>query len=120
MPKMKKPKHNNIKTQIDGITFDSKAEASRYLILKSHQQQGLISGLERQKRFEIAPPCHLQGRKRPARYYVADFVYLDASGTSVVEDVKGKAYGGKGRTTEVYRLKRHLMKTLHNIEILET
>ena len=117
---MKKTKHNNTKSTIDGITFDSKAEANRYLILRAQQRQGLITSLERQKRFEIAPPCHLQGRKRPARYYVADFCYFDAVGDCVVEDVKGKAYGGKGRTTEVYLLKRHLMKTVHGIEILET
>ncbi|VVE29414.1 hypothetical protein PEP31012_03589 [Pandoraea eparura] len=60
-----------------------------------------LAAVRRQVRFEIAPPVVIQGRKRPARYYVADFVYQRSS-EEVIEDVKG-------HLTAEYRLKRHLM-----------
>ena len=37
-------KYGNKKTEVDGITFDSKAEARRYLALKTLQAGGYISG----------------------------------------------------------------------------
>lgn len=51
---------------------------------------------------------------KPALRYVADFVYWhNQKGCQVVED-------SKGHLTDVYRIKRHLMATVHGIEILET
>ncbi|VVE90416.1 DUF1064 domain-containing protein [Pandoraea bronchicola] len=97
----KPPKYRNEKCEVEGIKFDSRREAARWVALKGQEEQGLISGLRRQVRFEIAPAVVIQGRKRPARYYVADFVYLRSS-EEVIEDVKG-------HLTAEYRLKRHLM-----------
>ena len=105
-------KYGNKKTEVDGITFDSKAEARRYLALKTLQAGGYISGLELQPVYEIAPSVTLYGRKRPAVNYKADFRYIE-KGETVVEDVKGMR-------TPVYNLKRHLMKAVHGIEIRET
>lgn len=105
-------KYGNKKTVIDGITFDSKREATRYATLKTLQHTGEISGLERQVAFEIAPSVTLDGRKRPARKYVADFRYTLRSGQTVVEDVKGFA-------TSEYRLKRHLVRALYGVEVVE-
>lgn len=39
-PKMNK--HGNIKTEVDGITFDSKGESERYSQLKKYERLGLI------------------------------------------------------------------------------
>ena len=47
-----------------------------------------------------------------ATYYVADFVYKDAEGNEVVEDVKGF------RTAE-YLLKKKMMRALLGIQIKE-
>ena len=47
--------------------------------------------------------------------YIADFVYTDAGGKTVVEDVKSPAT----RKKESYVLKRKLMLYIHNIKILE-
>ena len=44
--------------------------------------------------------------------YVADFVYLDEQGKTVVEDAKGVR-------TKDYIIKRKLMLWLHNIRIRE-
>ena len=46
--------------------------------------------------------------------YVADFVYQE-KGQLVVEDVKSKMT----RNLPVYRLKKHLMKSVHGLEIRE-
>ena len=113
MKKLKPSKYKNVKTVIDGVTFASKKEAERYRVLKTMEQSGKITGLELQKRYQIAPGCTILGRKRPPRYYVADFCYFDADGNYIVNDVKGKI-------TDVYSLKRHLMKTVHGIDIFES
>ncbi len=77
------------------------------------ERAGHIAGLTREVPFELAPAVVIQGRKRPAMRYFADFVYSTADGKIVVEDAKGVR-------TEGYRIKRHFMKHIHNIDILET
>lgn len=44
-------KYKNKKVKINDITFDSKKEANRYLVLKQMQNSGLISDLTLQKPF---------------------------------------------------------------------
>lgn len=104
-------KYGNKKTTLFGITFDSKAEAERYLVLKSEMEAGKIKCLKLQDVFELAPSVVVQGRKRPPLRYKADFVYL-RDNELVVEDVKGCV-------TPEYRIKRHLMKSVCNIDIVE-
>jgi hypothetical protein len=107
----KKSKYRNTKVEIDGFKFDSKAEAARYRELLIMQKAGLISNLELQVPFILAPGCVLDGRKKPPLKYVADFVYVE-NGRAVICDVKGK-------TTALYRAKKHLMKTVLGLEIKE-
>ena len=38
-------KYGNKKTEVDGITFDSKKEAHRYEVLRFYEENGLISDL---------------------------------------------------------------------------
>jgi hypothetical protein len=52
------------------------------------------------------------GKKERPTLYLADFVYLDATGAQVVEDVKGAV-------TPEFRLKRKLMLHVHGIEVKE-
>lgn len=104
-------KYGNMKTEVDGIVFDSKAEAKRYALLKMLQRAGQISDLRLQVPFELVRGVRIGGRSRPAIKYIADFVYLQG-GKQVVEDVKGML-------TPVYRLKRHLMMAVYGIEIME-
>lgn len=111
-------KYKNKKVKIDDITFDSKKEANRYLVLKQMQNSGLISDLTLQKPFILVSGTRISGelRKRPSVRYIADFVYFDNRvGKTVVEDVKSAIT----KKDKVYRLKKHLMKTVHNIDILE-
>ena len=101
-------KYHARKTTVDGITFDSAAEARRYMDLRLLERAREIGDLQRQVRFDFV----LHGIKIGT--YVADFTYTDAATRArVVEDVKGVR-------TPVYVLKKKLMKALHGIEISET
>lgn len=93
------------KTEVDGIVFDSKAEARRWGELRLMEKAGLISGLQRQIPFDLTVNGHLICR------YVADFVYVTRdSMETVVEDAKGVL-------TPEFRLKAKLMEAIHGIVI---
>ena len=100
-------KYKNVKTVLDGITFDSKKEATRYAELMLLQRSGLIQNLRLQVPFELIPK---QAGERAVRY-IADFTYTE-NGETVVEDVKGVR-------TDVYRLKKKLMLKVHGLRIKE-
>lgn len=94
------------KTEVDGITFDSAAEARRWSELRLLERAGQIRGLERQVDF----PCVVN--ERLVCIYRADFVYFEGP-ARVVEDVKGH------RTAE-YRLKKKLVETVYpGVRIVE-
>ena len=100
------------KTVVDGITFDSRKEARRYLTLKAMEDEGLIGGLRRQVRYELVPAFDVDGRHYRPVFYVADFVYVE-DGRTVVEDVKGVR-------TDVYKLKSKLFTRRYGMSIKET
>ena len=77
-------KYKNKRTKIDGIVFDSKKEAERYVELKLLERSGVISNLQRQVCFEIVPKT---SKNKRARFYVADFLY-EVNGRKIIEDVK--------------------------------
>ncbi len=99
-------KYGAKKTVVDGITFDSQAEATRYGVLKVIQASGLITGLRLQVPYQIT----VNGKK--VCRYVADFVYIE-NGKEVVEDVKGMK-------TPVYNLKKKLMEAVLGVVIFES
>lgn len=108
-----KAKYRNVPVTWNGERFDSKAELARFLALQTMQKAGRIRDLTRQVAFVLAPAVKIQGKTKRALTYRADFSYIDvASGARVVEDKKGAI-------TQVYVIKRHLMKSVHNIEIRE-
>lgn len=97
---------------MDGITFDSKREADRYLVLKGMEEDRLIEDLRRQVRYELVPAFDVDGRHYRPVYYVADFVYVEG-GKEIVEDVKGMR-------TDVYKLKSKLFARRYGKVIKET
>ncbi len=107
----KPAKYRSTRTTVDGIAFDSKREARRHGQLQLLLRAGAITDLERQVRFELAPSVRIEGEKRarPALRYFADFTYRQA-GVLVVEDCKGVQ-------TEAFRVKQHLMATVHGIHL---
>ena len=99
--KRNRNKFGATKTVVDGIKFDSKGEANRYLELKELQELGAISNLELQPKFTLIPAFEHGGKKYRAMTYSADFRYT--SGTlTFVEDFKGFE-------TEVFKIKRKLL-----------
>lgn len=104
----KKSKYNAVKTEVDGIKFDSKHEASRYRELRVLEQAGEITNLRLQVPFELIPKSKYG---MPIRY-IADFVYNE-NDQLIVEDAKGVK-------TPIYKLKKRMMAEKYGIEIRET
>ena len=94
-----KSKYRAVKTEVDGITFDSKREAARYMELMLMQRAGEIKRLELQPKYD----CVVNGKKICT--YRAYFRY-STNENSIVEDVKGMK-------TPVYKLKKKLVEALY-------
>jgi hypothetical protein len=109
-PGARASKFGNKKTEVDGVKFDSVKEAERWrqlcLLLKADR----IRNLERQVTYRLEVAGVLICK------YRADFVYdelIHGEWERVTEDVKGYA-------TDLYRLKKKLMRAIHRIEVRET
>ena len=113
---VKRSKFNSSKVEKVGIKFDSQKEYKRYIELTAQMQRGEIQDLQCQVKFELAPKVKIAGEKRakPALRYYADFTYLK-DGVQIVEDVKSVAT----RKLPSFRSKKHLMKSVHDIDISE-
>ncbi len=100
------------RTTVDGVTFDSRREANRWLELRLLARSGQITDLERQPAFVLLDDFVYRGRKVRGITYRADFRYK-MGGQDVVEDVKGFL-------TKDYQLKKKLFLAkfpeLHHIE----
>lgn len=101
-------KYGNKKTVVNGIKFDSKWESQRYLYLVSLERAGRVQNLVLQPKF----PIEINGHKICT--YIADFEYdlenLDGTWEHVIEDAKGVE-------TPEFKLKKKMMKAVHNIDI---
>lgn len=115
-------KYRAVRTEVDGVTFASKAEARRYAELKLLERAGEIWDLELQPRFPLLVPA-TTGTLRGALEatagtwdgkigeYRGDFAYKDRSGR-IVEDVKGFK-------TALYRWKKKHVEKQYRITIRE-
>ena len=107
-------KYHAKRTVVNGISFDSKHEANRWIELTWMERAGEISDLKRQVKFVLIPAQRINGKlvEREVAYY-ADFVYTDkASNLTVVEDAKGVR-------TEVFKIKKKLMLWRYQIRVQE-
>lgn len=112
--KIKKHKYQAEATEIDGIKFPSKKEATVYCKLKQWESFGQISELitnaEKQGKDRVRYIFQLEPFKS---WYEPDFQYFDEHTKQyVVADAKGV------KTTE-YKRKKRLMKKMFGIDILE-
>ncbi|RAS13528.1 DUF1064 domain-containing protein [Ensifer adhaerens] len=107
-----KPKRNKYgakRTVIDGVLFDSKAEATYYTALKMREKAGEVSAVELQRPFSLLGP-----KGELICTYKADFCFWDHKADRFrVVDVKGVE-------TSVFKLKRKMMKVLLGIEVETT
>lgn len=106
----RKNKYHAQRCQMDGYSFDSKAEMQRYRDLKLMLATGTIRDLQVHPVFDL-----VVGDVRIGRY-IADFAYQDRAKrwARIVEDVKSKP-----TMTAVYRIKKRLMHALHGVVITE-
>lgn len=96
-------KYGNKKVKVDGHTFDSQREATRYKELKLMERAGVIKDLELQTSFELIPTIRTETETLRKTVYKADFKYFDVNADhEVVEDVKGFK-------TDVYKLKKKML-----------
>ena len=106
--KRSRTKYGNKKTVVNGIKFDSKWEAERYLYIKSLERAGRVKDLELQVRFNLI----VNDQKICA--YIADFRYKredkDGEWHEIVEDAKGVE-------PPEFKLKKKLMKACLGIDI---
>ena len=117
-------KYKSHKTNANGVIFDSKKEYNRYIELTLLSRSGAIKGLKRQVKFELIPAqyepdiINPRGKVKKGKLieravsYIADFVYTDGNGKTVVEDTKGFR-------TKDYIIKRKLLLYMHGIRIKE-
>ena len=106
-PFRRKNKYGAIKTQVDGILFDSKLEAFHYDMLKMQLLAGEIETLRLQEEFIIK----IEGKQ--ICIYVADYYYYDKEAQKwVVSDAKGVK-------TDVFKIKWKLMQALFPDKIFE-
>lgn len=96
-------KYGAVKTTVNGITFDSRAEAEFYLYLLAEQKIGRIEKIELQHQYLLHA-----GIK-----YIADFVITMPGGFQRYLDVKGME-------TPVFKLKRKLFeKDVGKLEVVK-
>jgi len=105
---MRRNKFGAKKTVIDGVTFDSKKEAMRWLSLRLLESTGKITRLERQVPIVVTYD-HIK-----LFTYKADFAYFE-NGRRIFEDVKSPTTA----KLPVYRLKKKLLWAILKIEIKE-
>lgn len=98
-------KYSAIKTEVDGIVFDSKKEATQYQVLKLRERAGEISGLVLQPKYPLVV------NDMTVATYIADFAFFENSKLIVAD--------AKGCKTPVYRIKKKLMRAIYGIEVLE-
>jgi hypothetical protein len=102
-------KYKNIKTIVNGITFDSKKEAGYYGILRLKEKARLIHSFEMQVRYDLVV------NNINICFYKADFVTYKNNKVFEVIDVKSEIT----KKLPVYRLKKKLMKAIYGINIVE-
>ena len=101
----RKNKYGAKKTTLDGIVFDSKAEANYYAMLKLREKAGEVHAVELQKPFVIA----INGKV--VCTYKADFAFHDEI------EKRHRVIDVKGMDTPVSRLKRKLVQAAHGVEV---
>ena len=122
--KKQERKYHNLPAEVNGIHFDSRKEANRYIELMSLQQAGKIRNLKLQAQFTLQESYVTDtGERVRAIRYVADFSYErptkpDCNGEihwlPVVEDVKSKA-----TRTAQYEMKKKLLRERLGLSITE-
>jgi len=106
----KRSKYGNKKTVVDGITFDSKAEAIYYGQLKWLKQAKQIKDFKLQPRFTLQEAFKKNGKTFRKIEYVADFKVINLDGSTEIIDIKGTI-------TKEFAIKRKLFERMYHESI---
>lgn len=111
----KRTKYGSTKVTVDGLTFDSKKEATVYGKLKLLKRAGEILDFELQPEYEYQVNYTTQfskGSMTVKRKYIADFrVYFN--------DEHEEVWDVKGFKTAIYKQKKKIIEKLYGIKIIE-
>ncbi len=124
------PKYRN--QRCDCGRHASRKECEYGRTLRTLERLGTVRNIREQVPYELAPSVVLDGRRKPALRYFADYVFEEQRIESCtlpacigaephevwalrVVDVKSPAT----RRTAIYRAKKHLLKALYGIEVTE-
>lgn len=103
-------KYGNKQILVNGINFQSKKEANRYMELLLLERAKVISELKLQPKFLLQEAFKKNGKTYRRIEYIADFQYIE-NGKIVVEDTKGFE-------TEVFKIKHKLFEYKYpNLEL---
>lgn len=102
MGRRRRSKYRNKKVEIDGHTFDSKAEARYYSELKLREKAKDILFFRLQPRYRLLDGFEKDGVRHRPIDYVADFEIHHLDGSIEVVDVKGAPL------TQVFRIKEKM------------
>lgn len=101
----KSHKFGAVKTVIDGIKFDSKAEALYYQLHKHDK------GMKMQEKFVLMDKFRLNGKAYREIAYVPDFTFYDDEGNLIkIVDVKGMQTSG-------FKIKAKLFTNRYGMQI---
>ena len=111
--KTKSSKFNNVKSEIDGHTFDSIKDSEQYGSLKIKKNAGLIKDFQMQVQYDIlVNNIHIA-------YYYLDFLIENNDGSFEYIDIKGKdKKSNKFIKTGVFALKKRLVEAIYHIKII--
>ena len=111
--KTKSSKFNNVKSEIDGHTFDSIKESEYYGSLKIKKNAGLIKDFQMQVQYDIlVNNIHIA-------YYYLDFLIENNDGSFEYIDIKGKDKKSNNFIkTGVFALKKRLVEAIYHIKII--
>ena len=125
----RKSKYNNKKVEYNGMTFDSKKERDRYIVLFEAQCRGEISNLETQVKYVLIPAIREEYEVQlktktitktrtvqKAITYTADFRYFHNERQEwVVSDVKASPM--QASLDKTFIIKEKIMFALKGIKI---
>lgn len=110
MIRTRRNKYGNHKPVVNGIKFDSRAEADYYFIAKTYAKDNQLE-MRMQEQFELMPKFKLGGKTYRAITYKPDFTFYDNGKLVKVVDVKGMQ-------TQVFRLKAKLFCANYKVPLV--
>lgn len=118
----RRSKYNAKKTEVDGLRFDSKREADRYLQLKLLEKAGEIHNLRLQHRIVLTVFAKNAPRGFPMQKigdYIADFAYCTCGTPADCIGARGVVEDAKGFRTPLYKWKKKHVEIQYGITIRE-